>query len=202
MEVGGVTQPTALHDVVTDGAGDKVVLVRVATVDKELGHAIAHWRPLDVLAQRPPAIVVHLAHLLIRTVEKGNILMHPLNGLGVGDGGDDVLILHGVEAGDVVGNEGLTATASPKERGVVTFISVVATDIGQGEPGHATDGVGEGLIEKLVGGGVDARLAEERAGAEDDARDALHGGIKLAGAFPGGRTARHSNSIDGAVQLA
>ncbi len=86
-----------------DGAGNEIVLVGVTALHEELGHAVAHRRALDVLAQRPPAVVVHLAHLLVGAVEERDVFFHPLRGLSVGNGGDDILVLHCIEVFSVVG---------------------------------------------------------------------------------------------------
>src|SRR5713101_5625492 len=56
-----------------------------------------------MFAQRPPSEIVNLLHLGIRTLEERDVLLQPGPGTGVGDEIGDVLVLHGVEARDVVG---------------------------------------------------------------------------------------------------
>ena len=102
VHVSRIAQPAALHHVVTNGASYEVVLVGIGARHKELGHAITHGGALDVLAQRPPAIVVELTEVIVRAVEQGNVPSHPFRRLCVGDGGDDVFVLHRVEALGIV----------------------------------------------------------------------------------------------------
>ena len=81
----------------TDSTGNEVVAVGIGAWDQEFGHAPAHGRTLDMLAQRPPAEVVDIVEILIRTVEKGNILGHPVGCILVGNVGHRCFPLFGVE---------------------------------------------------------------------------------------------------------
>ena len=103
MQVGGIAQPTALHDVVSDGTGDEVVTVGIAAVDEEFRHAVTNGGAFDMFAECPPTVIIHLTEVLLRTVEERDVLKHPLRRGYVGNGGDDVLILHCVEIRCVVG---------------------------------------------------------------------------------------------------
>lgn len=77
MQIGGITQPTALHDMMSDSAGYQVIAVSIRPLYEELRHAIAYRSPLNMLAQCPPAVVVHLPEVLLRTVKQGDIVTHP-----------------------------------------------------------------------------------------------------------------------------
>lgn len=97
MQISGIAQPAGFHHVVADGTGNEVVAVGIGTGNEEFGHAPAHGRTLQVLAQRPPAEVVDIVEILIRTVEKGNILGHPVGGILVGNVGHWGFPLFGIE---------------------------------------------------------------------------------------------------------
>ena len=178
VEVGGVAQPAALVYVVAHSRRDELPLVGIVAVDQKLGHGIADGRQLDVLAERPPAVVPHLLELLLRTVEQGHVPCHPLPGLGVGNGMHNVLVLHLVEVVDVV-----AVVVSLQHGCMAVGIQRVRGNVGDGPRCRLRFRlVGTGHIEVLVGGGVDVGLVEERPCAEHDARDALDGRVELASA--------------------
>ena len=147
---------------VADGAGNEVVAVGIASLHQEFGHAIACGRLLDVLAQRPPAVVVHFAEVLLRTVEKRDVPAHPFRGGRVGDCGHDVLVLHGVEV------LGIVSEVVVAEYGGSGIVDRTTYHVGQGELDHTVALISTGHVEVLVGGGVDVGLVEERASAEDN----------------------------------
>ena len=146
-----------------NGAGNEVVAVGIRTVDQKLGHAIAHGGALDVLAQGPPTVVVHLAEILLRTVEEGDVLAHPFRRLCVGDSGDDVLVFHRVETLGIVGEIVVT------ENGSDVVIYGTADDVGDMIAHRWVKFIGTGHVEVLVGGRVEVGLVEGHACAEDDA---------------------------------
>ena len=64
---------------------------------REFGHTIAHRSFLDVLAQRPPTIIIHFLEVLLRALEKRYVFFHPLRCAGIGNSLGYILILHAVE---------------------------------------------------------------------------------------------------------
>ena len=101
----------------TDGTGDEVVAVGIGAWNEEFGHAPAHGRTLDMLAQRPPAEVVDIVEILVRTVEKGNILGHPVGGILVGNVGHRGFPLFGVEGIECLFVSGKTVGIGRKDVG-------------------------------------------------------------------------------------
>ena len=77
VEILRVAKPAALIDMMSDSAGYQVILVGIVAVDEELGHAVADRSVLDVLAESPPAVIIHLLHILVGTVEQRDVLFHP-----------------------------------------------------------------------------------------------------------------------------
>ena len=55
-----------------------------------------------MFAERPPTVVVGLLEVLLWTVEEGDIRLHPVPCLCVGNGLLDILVLHVVEEVHVV----------------------------------------------------------------------------------------------------
>ena len=62
----------------SDGTGYQIIAVGIRTIYQELSHAIAYRCTFDMLAESPPTIVVHLAEVILRTVEERHVLAHPL----------------------------------------------------------------------------------------------------------------------------
>ena len=77
IEPFGITQPAAFMDMVTQGRGDEVILVRIAPRHEKLCHPITHRSRLDMLEERPPPEIIDLLHLLVGTIEKWDVLTHP-----------------------------------------------------------------------------------------------------------------------------
>ena len=83
-------------------AGNEVVFVGIRALNEEFGHAQSYRSALDVLAQRPPAEVVDLFHVLVGTFKQRDVLAHPFRRLAVGYVRNDVLVLHVVEVFGIV----------------------------------------------------------------------------------------------------
>ena len=159
-----VVEPARLHDVVAHGAGDEVVLVGVAALDEELGLRKAQVGAYDVLAQCPPAEVIHLFHLAVGTFEQRYLTFHPRCCFAVGDELGNVLVLHRVEVIDVVlevipfeqGGQHLRTRDDvlANMRGNDSlYVTVNCGDVGQSEAGLRIDrfGIGEVFIFRAVG---------------------------------------------------
>lgn len=85
VQINRVAQPARLMNVMAYTRGDEVILVSIASVDQEFGHGITHGGPLDMLAQRPPTEVPEFFKVLLRTLEEGDVLYHPLPTIFVGN---------------------------------------------------------------------------------------------------------------------
>ena len=148
---------------VSDGTGDEVIPVGIAAVNEEFRHPIACRGTFDMLAEGPPTVIVHFPEILLRTVEEGYVLAHPLRRSGIGDGGDDVLILHRIEVLRIMGEivvfeHGSTAV------GIKGF----RYDIREEEGRHRVVFISSRHVEVLVGGGVDVGLVEGHTRTENN----------------------------------
>ena len=97
IQVFRITQPAALINMMADGTSYQIVFIGIRTVYQKFGHTIAHRSFLDVLAQRPPTIIIHFLEVLLRALEKRNVFFHPLRCAGIGNSLGYILILHAVE---------------------------------------------------------------------------------------------------------
>ena len=156
-----------------DSTGNQVIAVGIGTLHEKLRHAIAHRSPLDMLAQCPPAVVVHLSEVLLRTVEQGDIPAHPFRRLRIGDGGDDILVLHCIEVCCIVGIIIIV------EDGGNTAVYRTGNNIRDGKGGLLIALIRTGHIKVLVGRRIDIGFVERHSRTEHDTTDALHGCIKL-----------------------
>ena len=99
----GITQPAALHEVMTEGTAH-----RIGPVD-ELGEHVTRSRraaapirrPPQVFPQRPPAKVIDLLHLAVGALEERDVGREPGGGRRVRHQIDDRFVLEGVETRDV-----------------------------------------------------------------------------------------------------
>mgnify|MGYP001039705850 CR=1 FL=1 len=86
VEILAIADPTTLVDMMTHSRGDEIVLVGIAARHEKLGHRIAYRCIFDMLAERPPAEIIHLLEVTLRTVEEGHILLHPVPCLRIRNG--------------------------------------------------------------------------------------------------------------------
>ena len=126
-----------------------------------------------MLAQRPPAIVVHLLEVLLRTVEQRDILSHPFRRLRIRDGRDDILVFHRIE---IVGIVGIVVIV---EDGSNAAVYSTGNNIRNGEGSLLVTLVSTRHIEVLIGRCVDIGLVERHSRTEHDTTDALHRRVKL-----------------------
>src|ERR1017187_3375018 len=82
----------------TDGVIDSGMTHR----DQEFREHEAVCRLSEMLAKAPPTEIIRLLHSRVGTFEKRNVGAQPCPRFGVGDKVCPVLILHGVEAIDIV----------------------------------------------------------------------------------------------------
>ena len=102
VDVCRVAQPSCLHHMMANGTSNEVVTVGIGTLHEKLRHAVTHRGALDMLAQSPPTVVIHLTEIILRTVEERHVLAHPFRRLTVRDCVGYVLVLHIVEVVNIV----------------------------------------------------------------------------------------------------
>ena len=175
VDVCCVAQPSGLHHVVADGTGNEVVAVGIGTLHEKLRHAVTHWGALDMFAQSPPTVVIHLTEIILRTVEERHVLAHPFRRLAVGDSVGDVLVLHRIEVVDVV-----FVVVELQHSSLPVSISSVGLHICDRECSHGIRLVGTRHVEILVCRSLVVWLCKERTGAEHHPCYCLHRSVELA----------------------
>ena len=169
VEILRIANPAALVDVVAQSRGDELVFVGIVALHQELGHGVAHGRVFNMLAQRPPAVIVELFELLLRALEEGHVLLHPLPCLGVGNGLHDVLVFHLVEVVHVV-----LVVLGLEEGGGAVGVGRRCGDVADGEGRIVAQLAGVLQRAKPVGIGVNGGEVALHTGAEHHALDALY----------------------------
>src|SRR6185503_21318497 len=84
------------------GATEGVEFARVADGREEFRDDETFAGLLEVFAKAPPAEIINLLDLTVRTLEQGNVVLQPGPGFCVGDEVRDELVFHRVEAFNVM----------------------------------------------------------------------------------------------------
>ena len=92
-----IAQPTAFINMMPDSAGYQIIFIRIGTLNQKFRHAISHRCFFDMLPQRPPAVIVHLFKITLRTFKQRYILFHPFRSLCIRNGLGYILIFHTIE---------------------------------------------------------------------------------------------------------
>jgi hypothetical protein len=83
--------------VVTERATDRVVLAAVFDGLEKLGDDESRRSLFDVFSERPPAVIVSLLDVVVRTCKARYVIPHPLPCARVRDKVDHAFLRHGIE---------------------------------------------------------------------------------------------------------
>ena len=81
----------------SDRTSDQVIFIRIGTLNEKLRHTISHRSFLDMLAQRPPTIIIHLFKITLRAFKQRNVVFHPLRSFCIRNRLNDILIFHSIK---------------------------------------------------------------------------------------------------------
>jgi len=146
IQILGISQPATLINVVTNGAGNEVILISIRTIDQKFGHSITCRSVFDVLAQAPPTVVIHLFEILLRTFKQRNILFHPGRCFRVRNSLSDVFIFHVIEVISI-----MTESSVLQESSCCIHIGRRGFEVGHTESTQSILRTGIGQVVSLIG---------------------------------------------------